>query len=265
MSETLLDRAFRAMAEAEDGDDAPRLRFYERLADAELFLLLTGEPSGQTIAPQIFDLEEGRFALGFDTEDRLSAFAAGAVPYAALPGRVVARELASAGIGLGFNLGVDASAYLMPAEVLTWLSETLDHRPEAGEARVAEFRRPTQLPQALIIALDAKLAGLAGLARRAHLAATLGVDGGLGHLLAFEDARPGAEEPLAKAISEALTFSGVEAGVLDVAFFASSGPELALMTPVALSFDLPVPEPVRVETLTPPAPGMDPDHPPKLR
>ena len=39
MTETPLDLAFAAMQAAPD-EDAPRLRFYERLADAELFLLL---------------------------------------------------------------------------------------------------------------------------------------------------------------------------------------------------------------------------------
>lgn len=50
--DTPLDRAVRAMAAAPE-DDAARLRFHERLADAELFLLLAEEADGDHIAPQI--------------------------------------------------------------------------------------------------------------------------------------------------------------------------------------------------------------------
>ena len=50
MTETPLDRAHDAM-QAEPGDDAARLRFYERLADAELFLLLDAEAEGDRSNP----------------------------------------------------------------------------------------------------------------------------------------------------------------------------------------------------------------------
>ena len=69
---TVLDRAHAAM---EQGGDAERLRFYERLADAELKLLLDREAGGETIAPRIFPLEDGPVVLVFDTEERLTEFA----------------------------------------------------------------------------------------------------------------------------------------------------------------------------------------------
>ena len=87
---TPLDLAYEAMAAAPDGDDAPRLRFYERLADGEMILLLEKEAEGETLAPRVFDLEDGPVVLVFDTEERLGAFTGMPAPYAALPGRVIA-------------------------------------------------------------------------------------------------------------------------------------------------------------------------------
>jgi hypothetical protein len=51
-------------------------------------------------------------------------------------------------------------------------------------------------------------------------------DGREGHLLAFAGAVPGAEQGLAGIVGEALTFSGVAAGEIDVAFLRRlrSGP-----------------------------------------
>ena len=50
---TLLDQAHRAMRAAPE-DDRLRLRFLERLADAELCLLLEGPPEGERIRPRTF-------------------------------------------------------------------------------------------------------------------------------------------------------------------------------------------------------------------
>ena len=48
---TPLDAAYEAMVAAPDGDDAPRLRFYERLADGEMVLLLEEEAQGEKLIP----------------------------------------------------------------------------------------------------------------------------------------------------------------------------------------------------------------------
>ena len=88
-------------------------------------------------------------------------------------------------------------------------------------------------------------------------------DGTRGHLLGITGTVPGAEPALAGAINEALVFSGLEAGALDVTFLADSDRLTADLARVALRFDLPQPQaPKRVERL---APGADPDKPPILR
>ncbi|MCE8512984.1 SseB family protein [Ruegeria pomeroyi] len=260
-AQTPLDRAHAAM-EADADDDAARLRFFERLGDAELFLLLTEEARGENLSPELFDLADGRFVLVFDREERLAAFTGRPAPYAALSGRVLAAMLAGQGVGLGLNLDVAPSAMLIPAEALGWLSETLGHGPDQVEARITEVTAPGGLPEALLSALDAKLVTAAGLAQGAYLAGVVYQDGGRGHLLGFVDAREGAEPALAKAASEALTFSGIEAGAMDVGFFSAADPMAATLSRVGLRFDLPEPpEPPR----GPAAPGMDPDAPPRLK
>ena len=66
-----------------------------------------------------------------------------------------------------------------------------------------------------------------------------------------------------RAAGEALAFSGMEAGEMDVAFVTGGDAATAAMARVALRFDLPAP--VRTEPATPMAPGSDPARPPKLR
>lgn len=257
---TPLDHAHAAMEAAPDNATA-RMRFYERLADAELFLLLTSEPDGDRIEPATYDLPDGPCVLVFDRELRLAAFAEGSAPYVALSGRVLAGMLAGQGIGLGLNLGVAPSAFLMPAEAVDWLAETLASAPEEVEARPTELTPPAGLPEALLESLDTKLALAAGLAHSAYLAGVTYEQGQRSHLLAFIDPVPGAEPSLARAANEALTFSEIEAGAIDVGFFAASDPMAARLARVGLRFDLPTPEPVA----GPGAPGMDPDKPPRLR
>ena len=258
---TALDAAHLQMS-AQPKDDAARLRFFERLADCELFLMLTEEARDQNISPEVFDVADGRFVLAFDREERLARFAGGPAPYAALSGRVLAGMLAGQGVGLGLNLEVAPSSMLIPSEALEWLADTLSHMPQEVQTRLEEFLPPAGLPDVLLTALDTKLATATGLASAAYLVGTRAAGGGRGHLLAFVGVVAGAEPALAKAVSEALTFSGIEAGALDVGFFEPSDSTSAVLSKVGLRFDIPQPE--RAE-ITRPAPGSDPENPPILK
>lgn len=261
--ETPLDHAHATM-QADLENDAARLRFYERLADGELFVLLAKEVEGQEdeIEPEVIEVDKCNYLVVFDTEERLSGFVGHPAPYAALPGRVIAGMLAGQGIGLGVNLSVAPSSILIPAEAMEWLATTLQSGPEQVEARVVEIHAPAA-PEALISALDAKLATAGGLAAAACLAGVTYADGRKGHVLGFIDAVEGAENALAGAANEALTFSGIEAGQMDVGFFAGEDVMARKLAAYGLRFDLPVPE--KPEPLKPVAPGSDPEKPPILK
>ncbi|WP_341367260.1 SseB family protein [Yoonia sp. BS5-3] len=256
---TDLDLAHAAM-EAAPEDDTARLQFYERLADSELFMLLGSEAEGDQINPEIFEIENQKFTLVFDREERLAQFVGRVAPYAGLPGRGLVQMLAGQGVGLAFNLEVAPSAMLIPADAVDWLAQTLAHSPDQTEARLQEISAPN-VPQSVVTGLDRKLAIAAGLARSAYLAAASYEGGSQGHALVFIDALPDAEQALAHAASEALTFSGIEAGVMDVLFIRAADPLAAHLAKVGLRFDLPeAPKPE-----VPSAPGMNPAKPPKLR
>lgn len=259
---TPLDAAHAAMVAAPD-DDTARLRFYERVADAELFLLLTEEARDERISPEIFEVEDGRFVLAFDREARLADFTGRAAPYAALSGRVLSGMLAGQGIGLALNPEAAPSSILIPAQALDWLADTLSNAPDQVEAGIAEVTAPAGLPDALIAALDTKLATAGGLARSACLAGVTYRGGGRGLLLGFIDALEQAQPALAKAAGEVLAFSGLEAGVMDVGFFAASDPMADKLAAVGLTFDLPEPTVPSAEGIA--APGSDPAKPPILR
>jgi len=257
---TPLDRAHAAMT-AQPEDDAARLRFFERLAESELFLLLGQEPDGDTVDPRIFDTEEGPFVLAFDREERLASFADGIAPYAALSGRLLSQLLSGRSLGLALNPDVAPSAILLGADAMAWLAETLANGPQERDARPRELLAPTGLPDRLIEGLDAKFALMTGRARAAYLANVIYDTGARGHLLAFVDADPGAQTALARAVNEVLVFSGLDAAELDIVFLRAADAISGRLARVALRFDLPQHDapPDR------PAPGSDPDRPPRLR
>lgn len=244
-------------------DRAPEgLPFYNIFVSAELFLLLTEEPKGDDIRPEIFATEEGRFVLAFDREDRMAQFVGRPAAHVALPGRALADLLEGHGIGIALNPDVAPSSQLIPAEAVDWIAEAQADDPEERADRIAEITAPN-VPEPLLVALDATLAGAVGAAPRAYLVATVMEDGARGHLLAFVGAQEGAEAGLAQAVSEALAFSGLEAASLDVGFFGSVDPMSARLSAVGLRFDLP--QLAAPRSSAPSAPGMDPDRPPKLR
>ncbi len=250
---TPLDAAHQA-AEA-SGTDEDRLAFWNRLAEAELHLLLDGT-EGETVRPRLFEVDGARYALAFDLPERLTGFA-GAAETATLSGRRLAGLLAGEGLGLGLNLEDAPSAQLLPPGAMAWLAETLASAPPVESRRIEEVTPPGTLPEALLTALDGKLPLAAGVAASAYLAGAVYEGGTRAHVLAFVDAVPGAEDDLARAISEALVFSGLEAGALDVTFLRASQPLAASLARHGLRIDLPEPAPTgRVR---------DPDAPPRLR
>jgi hypothetical protein len=261
--QTLLDAACAAML-ADPDDDVARLRYYDRLADAELFVLLEAEARGTEARPQVFPLEDGPVVLAFDTEDRLSDFSGGPAAYAALPGRVVVRQLAGQGTGIAVNLGAP-QAWIVTPPAVDWLAGMLDAGPVEAEARPVAVHPPAAVPPALLTALDAKLARAGALAAAAVLAGVAYQDGRRATMLAFLDALPGAERALARAAAEALHFSGLEEGGYDVAFLASDEAAAQAMLRVGLRVDLPAPPGPPDPAAPPPAPGTDPDRPPRLR
>lgn len=242
--------------------DAARLRFFERMVDAELFLALEGEVAGETVKPLIFDTTEGKFVLGFDSEARLAEFTETVTPFVALSGRNILTMIAGSELGLALNPDA-VSETLLPPDMVDWLLTSLDADVSETEAKITELNAPIGLPEELVSALDTKLSAMIGLARAAYLAVATYADGSKGHVLAFVDAPVGAEGSVSTAISETLAFSGLDAAMLDLAFLEGADPLVTKLASVGLRFDLP--EPIGAEPFQPAAPGSDPDNPPKLR
>jgi hypothetical protein len=164
-----LDRAQAARLTAPD-DAAAEGAFYRLLADAALFLLLEAEAEGEVLTPRVFDLEAGPVLLAFDSEERLAMLGDAPLPYATLPGRVIAAQMAGQGISLGLNLGTGAvSEMLLPPEALDWLLERLAGTPQEVAAAPESFHAP-RVPETLIQALRDNLAAQPGLAQAAFLA-----------------------------------------------------------------------------------------------
>ena len=259
---TDLDQSYLAMM-LKPEDDRLRLHYYDALADSELFVLLEREPKASDIDPKVFALEGGPLVLVFDVEERLSAFTGAAAPYAALPGRVIATALVGQGVGLGINLGV-ASAMILPPSAVQWLADTLAHQPAQDEGRPKFFHPPQALPAELMRVLTHKLSRIGALADYALLGGVEYEGGRRGHLLAFVDANQNAEAALAKTATEALTFSGLDAGTLDVTFLASGDRGLEMLKKVGQRVDWSKPQGPSPKD-APSAPGSNPKKPPILR
>ena len=256
---TPLDEAHGAMMAAEE-DDAARLRFYERIADVELFMLLEAEPAEDQVNPVLL---EGGYVVVFDRAARLASYVGEPAPYVALSGRAIAGMLEGQDLGMAVNIGVAPSEILLPAGALAWLRDTLAQEAAEVEARIERVLPPKGLPETLIAAIDAKLATATGMAAGAFLVAVEYTGGGRGHLLAFVGAIPRAQDALVRAASEALTFSGIEAGAMDVGFFAPDDPTVEKFAKVGLRFDLPQGEGLQHTPRM--APGSDPSKPPILK
>lgn len=239
--------------------DAGGLAFYRALADAELYLVLEAEAQGEVMTPRVFDLSDGPLLLAFDSEERLAGFGSGPVAYAALPGRVIAAQILGQGLSLGLNLGTGAaSEMILPPDAVDWLMQMLDQtQAQQVQAQVVRFEAP-HVPEVVLRALAGAISGGAGC-----LAGVIYDDGRQGVMLAMTGVAAMDEARVARAVTEALAFSGLDASEMDVVFVALGDAVLARMAEVGLVFQAAVPTaPVEAERK---APGRDPARPPILR
>ena len=211
----------------------------------------------------VMETSDGSLTMVFDLEDRMAEFSDQPSDYVALSGRRIAKLLAGQGLGIGLNLGEAPSAMILPPEAVKWLAEAAIGDDEEIEAKPLEISKPVGIPEALITALDSKLANMAGVVGAAHLVAVKYENEEQGHMLALVNVPAPAKTGVSEALSEALRFSGVEAGRLDLAFLAIDDPHLENFARVGLGFE--IPELVLPKSNAPSAPGMDPDKPPILR
>ena len=256
---TVLDMAHAAMTA---GGEPEALAFWRAFADAELFLVLEREAQGDTMEPKVFSLSMGQMLLAFDAEERLATISDDPVPYAALPGRVIAAQLAGQGMALGLNLGTGAdSETVLPDESIDWLAQMLTQaEPEEREAQIARLAAPL-MPEGLVVAFTGLLPpGCVAVLAQAEYQA-----GGWGHVLAIAGLGPGDEVRMARAVTEALAFSGFDAAALDLVFVAL---EAALFQRIAKAGRvMRGAEPLVAAQVSAPAkaPGMDPERPPRLK
>jgi hypothetical protein len=253
----------KAQAAVEAGDGAARLAFFRLLADTPLLLLLEREAEAEVLEPRIFDLDEGQVVLAFDSEERMAAMGGAAVdggpmPYAELPGRVLALLLAGEGLSLGLNLGSGSpSEMLLPVSAMQWLASML--QPQ-GDGHIEDFGELTAPGLGLVATVQGLLTQAP--ARWGGLASKVRIFGrGQGGLILIEGADPDAEVALATALTEALRFSDLGGQIVDLAF--ANGQVLAdegvtVLWPEACRAPL-------TEPHTPQAPGMDRSKPPILR
>jgi hypothetical protein len=258
---TEIDAAHAAML-ADEADDALRLAFFGIFADAPLVILLEDEAGEDAVTPQLFEAGGVPYVLAFDSDERLAEYAGEIVPYAGLSGRGLAELLDGQGVGIALNLRVASSEYLIPPDAVSWLTQTLAHAPDLAEARPVAVRAPGDMPAPLAGSLTRKLQGTGDLADAAWLVVAEYSDGRHGSLLVFVGAEERAQPALVVAVSEALAFSGLEAGALDVTFAEVGSAIAERVARVGRAVDLPR-RPLPDTGLS--SPGMDPDRPPKLR
>ncbi len=248
---------------AMQNDEANAPAFYARFLEAELFLLLESEVSGDAAQPLVMETSDGSLVLVFDLEERMAAFSDEPSDYVSLSGRRIAKMLSGQGLAIGLNLGDAPSAMVLPVDAVDWLAAVAIGDDKVVEAKPLEISKPVGVPETLVAALDGKLANMGGVVSAAYLVSARYEGGENGHMLALVNVPEAAKAGVSEALSEALRFSGVEAGQLDLAFMPADDSHLESFMRAGLGFE--IPELVLPKITEPSAPGTDPDSPPILR
>ncbi len=256
-----LDVAFIEMAAAGD-DPIAAARFHERLLAGWLSVVLAAEPEqgAEAVRPEVFDVEEGRFVLAFDSDGRMAAFLDRARPSAGLSGRSLIAMLAGRGLGIALNLGEAPSATLLPAETIDWLADRL------REAALVEIDTgldwvgpPLDAPAALIDGLGRRITAFGPTIGMAVLVASRSGDAEPALTLAVSGAPEAARAAIAAAVAEAAAICGPHDRAVQVFFVDRDLAVLARLERVGIVFE------VAAALEAPPAGSDNGARPPILR
>lgn len=240
--------------------DGPRIKLFQYLADAELFLALK-EPANDTSLEPVTLSEQGEdHAAVFSDEETLVDFSGDQAHFCVLPGRALAQMLASAGCGMALDPGQSAGI-LFGKDVVAWMHRLFEQQPDLSDERLSDFG-PARLSDAVLDKVASKLTGLAEISADLYVFSAPVDDGAIGDVIAIPDIPERVQASLSKAIMEAVLFATGGAQGCDVAFTQASSETFEKIRKVARHVQLqPEPQPIRVRS---PGPGMDPDKPPKL-
>ncbi len=254
MGETPLDQAHRLSEVA--GTDEARMRFYDRLLAAELWVLL--DDAGAAF--RVFPLEDGPVVLAFDLPERLAEFTGGAET-AILSGRTLVQELSGKGVGLGLNLGVAPSSELLDGGAVDWLAAQTAAPDAPADLRIEDLRPASSLTEDLVASLGEKSLSFVGLCRSIHIADARLEGGTNALLLAVIDPIEGAASTVAGGLVETIRLTASLPTEPVILPLASAAPLFQRLSPVSLKIE--IPEPQTPEPLAPP--GSNPAKPPRLR
>lgn len=255
--QTPLDLAHAAMTAAPD-DVTARSAYYSQFATTEIFVLLAGE-AGETFEAQMIEMDGRRYALAFDTEERMAAFCDAPTPYLSLSGRTLVQALSGQTVGVGLNLGVAETSMLIPVEALEWISERIGPEVKIDTGRIAELSPPDLDDIKVLRALDARLAAFSGPDRSAYLVHAL-YETERVHLIVLEGVPEPERTAVAGALTEAVRFLNPDLAI-DTLFADREDAVLMAARKAGLRFDM-TSQSSRETAQT--APGSDPNKPPIL-
>ncbi|MGB1234894.1 MAG: SseB family protein [Planktomarina sp.] len=254
--QTALDRAFLAL-ESDPDDTTARLRYFERVMDAEVFVPMAGG-NEEAVTPVSEVMDGVEYVLAFDLEQHLADDAGGLMDYFTVSGRGLVEMLVGQGAGVLLNKGQRSENAVAP-ETIEWLAQMSGVTPDMVDDTPEELLPPLGLDEGLILALDAKFSTMRGLASHATLVMARYADDRkqplVGVFGALEDAQP----DIARAVTEAAQFSGAELDAVDLVFLPTDHAVAGKMDAVGLKFQIP-----RAEVPQQVAPGSDPAKPPRL-
>lgn len=257
-----LNKVFKEMSQNPENNDA-RLNYYGVLADTNLFLLLEQEPSNEILEPKFIQLEGKNFALAFDSEESLSEFYGEAAAFAQITGRVLAKMLLEEKIGLGINLGVSEGELLLPYEVVEWFVNVLDETPDLVQANPKKFLPANAFPEIMFQALQEKLEPAVGLFDEIWICAVEYNEDEISHLICLMGAQKSAQQAIVKSINEALFFTDINLGNIDVAHFNYDDEACSKIRAIGVKLEFP--QVNKLKSATGDAKNKTTLQPPKLR
>jgi hypothetical protein len=199
-----------------------KLDFYLRILGSNFFVVLENSDFEEDLRPSIFDTQEGKFLLCFESIEKLTNFITKETAHAVLSFKEIIELIKNKKIGIALNVG-DHSGVLLDLEAVDWIQQVISTGPsEELNSIPIEFEFPNQADKNLFDNLKITLKTVSGMTKKVVLAHAHYKDLSFSCFIGFIDTPRLFHELIRERVLDTVKLDKSNSVFVDVAFLSSS-------------------------------------------
>ena len=199
-----------------------KLEFHRRIIGNDFLVVLQNGYFDDDLRPRIFDTQEGKFLLCFESNEKLTNFITQKTAHVLLSFKEIIKLIKNKKIGIAINIGKH-SGILLDLKVVEWIEQVISSgQVEELGLMPIEFEFPHLVDESLLGNLKIVLETMSGMTKKVILAQAHYNDLNVSFFLGFIDSPKLFHKSIKERVLDVVKLHKSDSVFLDVAFLSSS-------------------------------------------